>query len=150
MNCRLKFEKPAATDRFGCFDELLDAQQIRALLEVEFGADAPSPQCLQGERRIFCVVSAGVELYPAFQWHEGRLITGLKDVLSILTPHRAAWKILAWFSAGNRHLEGARPADPLPLMPATVSEAARLELQTRPVGSLLESGRIPSRLPPQL
>jgi hypothetical protein len=138
MNCQLKFEKPVATDRFDHFDELLDVQQVRALLEVEFGADAPSPQRLRCELRIFCVVCAGVELYPAFQWHEGRLITGVKDVLSVLTPHRAAWKILAWFSAGNRHLEGARPADLLPLMPGIVSEAARLELQTRSVHSRLD------------
>jgi hypothetical protein len=140
MNCRLKFERSAAANSFDCFDELLDAEQARALLEVEFGSSAPSPRCLQDELRIFCVVCAGVELYPAFQWHEGRLITGLKDVLSILTPHRAAWKILAWFSAANRHLEGARPADVLPLMPGTVSEAARLELRTRSVGSPLERG----------
>jgi hypothetical protein len=138
MNCRLKFEKPPATDRFDNFDELLDTQQARALLEVEFGADAPSPQCLQCELRIFCVVYAGVELYPAFQWHEGRLITGVKDVLGVLTPHRAAWKILAWFSAGNPHLEGARPADLLPLTPAMVSKAARLELQARSVNSRLD------------
>ena len=140
MNCRLKFERPAATDSFDCFDELLDAEQARALLEVEFGSSAPSPRCLQDELRIFCVICAGVELYPAFQWHEGRLITGLKDVLSMLTPHRAAWKILAWLSAGNPHLEGGRPADVLPLTPALVSEAARLELQRRPIGAAPERG----------
>jgi hypothetical protein len=139
MNCRLKFEKPVATDRFDHFDELLDAQQVRALLEIEFGADAPSPESLQCELRIFCVVYAGMELYPALQWHEGRLIAGVKDVLSVLVPHRAAWKILAWFSAGNCHLEGARPADLLPLMPRIVSEAARLELQTRSVHSRLDA-----------
>jgi hypothetical protein len=135
MNCRLIFQKPAAADPSGSFDELLDERQTRALLEVEFGANAPSPQCLRGEQRIFCVVCAGVELYPGFQWHEGRLIAGMNDVLSVLAPHRAEWKILAWFSAGNRHLEGARPADLLPRTPARVSEAARLELQSRPVNS---------------
>jgi hypothetical protein len=140
MNDRLEFKKAAATDRFERFGELLDVEQVRFLLELEFGADAPSPQSLQTELRIFCVVCAGVELYPAFQWHEGRLVAGLKDVLSILAPHRAAWKILAWLSAGNPHLEGGRPADVLPLTPAIVSEAARLELQRRPIGAALERG----------
>lgn len=130
---RLNLEKPAATDRFDCFDELLDVEQVRGLLDLEFGADAPSPQSLQSELRIFCVVCAGVELYPAFQWHEGRLVVGVKDVLSILAPHRAAWKILAWLSAGNPHLQGGRPAELLPLTPAIVSEAARLELRRRPL-----------------
>jgi hypothetical protein len=140
MNGRLNFEKPAAADRLECFGELLDVEQVRFLLDIEFGADAPSPRSLQSELRIFCVVCAGVELYPAFQWHEGRLVTGLKDVLSILAPHRAAWKILSWLSAGNPHLEGGRPADVLPLMPAIVSEAARLELRRRPIGAALERG----------
>jgi hypothetical protein len=141
MNCRLKFEKPVATDRFDHFDELLDAQQVRALLEVEFGVDAPSLQRLQSEQKLFCVICAGTELYPAFQWYEGRLISGLKEVLSILAPHRAAWKILAWVSTGNPHLEGARPADLLPGKITRVLAAARFELQVRSVDSRLESGR---------
>jgi hypothetical protein len=142
MNCRLEFVRPAvATDTFDCFDELLDAQQVGALLEAEFGAEAPSLQRLQSERRLFAVVCAGVELYPAFQWHESRLVPGLKDVLSVLTPYRTTWKILAWLSAHNRHLDGARPADLLPLKSASVLETARLELQTRSVNARLDSGR---------
>jgi hypothetical protein len=136
MNCRLEFVRPAAaSDGFDHFDELLDAQQVRALLEAEFGAEAPNPQRLQSEGRLFSVICAGVELYPAFQWHEGRLITGLRDVLSVLKPYRGAWKILAWFSADNRHLDGARPADLLPRMPASASVAARLELQAQSAAS---------------
>jgi hypothetical protein len=69
-----------------------------------------------------------VELYPAFQWRDGQLITGVRDVLNILMPYRAAWRILAWLSARNQHLEGARPADLLHLVPARVSETAQLEL----------------------
>jgi len=60
--------------------------------------------------------------------------------LSVLTLYRAAWKILAWVTADNRHLDGTRPADLLPLMPASVSEAARLELQTRSVNSRHDGG----------
>jgi hypothetical protein len=133
MSCRLEFMRPSvATDGFTRFDELLDVHQVQALLEAEFGAEAPSPQRLQSERRIFCVVCAGAELYPAFQWHEGKLITSLRDVLSLLMAHRATWKILAWFTADNCHLDGGRPADLLRLIPARVLEAARLELKSRP------------------
>jgi hypothetical protein len=142
MNCRLEFVRPAvAADRFDCFYELLDAAQVRTRLEAEFGANAPSPKRLQREGRLFCVTCAGVELHPAFQWHEGRLVTGLKDMLGILTPYRAAWKILAWLSADNRHLDGARPADLLPLMPTSVSEAARLEINARAVRRTAVQGR---------
>jgi hypothetical protein len=142
MNCRLEYVRPAvATDTFDCFDELLDSQQVGALLEAEFGAKARSLQRFQSERRLFSVVCAGVELYPAFQWHESRLVPVLKDVLSVLTPYRTTWKILAWLSAHNRQLDGARPADLLPLKSASVLEAARLELQTRSVNARLDSGR---------
>jgi hypothetical protein len=139
MNCRLDFARPAvAAGTLDCFDELLDGRQVRALLEAEFGAEAPSPQRLQSEQRLFCVVCAGEELYPAFQWCEGHLVPGLRDVLSMLTPHRAAWKILAWLTARNGHLDGARPADLLPLGSAGVLDAARLELQARSVNAQLD------------
>jgi hypothetical protein len=132
MNCRLEFARPtAAPDGFNHVDELLDAQQVRTLVQAEFGAEAPSPQRLQAERRVFCVVCAGEDLYPAFQWYEGHLIPGLRAVLTILTPYRSAWKILAWFSTENRQLDGSRPADLLPFGPAAVEDAARTELRAR-------------------
>jgi hypothetical protein len=142
MNGRLEYVRPVvAADKLDYLEELLDVQQVRTLVEAEFGAGAPSPQRLQSERRLLCVVCAGLELYPAFQWYEGRLIPGLSDVLSILTPYRAAWKILAWLGAVNRHLDGARPADLLPSNIARVLAAARLELRVRSGDSRLDSGR---------
>jgi hypothetical protein len=136
MSSRLEFVRPAVVDRFGHLDELLDVQQARTLLVGEFGAEAPSPERLEGELRLFFVVCAGVELYPAFQWHEGRLIPTLRDVLSVLTPHRSAWKILSWFSMENQRLEGARPADLLPFAAAAVEDAARAELLSRSARTL--------------
>jgi hypothetical protein len=51
----------------------------------------------------------------------------------VLTPHRAAWKILSSFYTDNCHLDGATPADLLPLEPHSVLQAARLELEARSV-----------------
>jgi hypothetical protein len=88
MSGRLEYVRPAvAADRFDSFDELLDAQQVRALLEAEFGVNTPSLQRRQSEQELLCVVCAGVELYPAFQWNNGGLVPGLGDLLRILTPH---------------------------------------------------------------
>jgi hypothetical protein len=132
MSCRLEFVSPGVASReFHHLDELLDTQQARALLESEFGFEAPSPRHLEAENRLFCVVCAGVELYPAFQWHDHQLITSLAEILTILTPYRSAWKILAWFSGENRLLDGARPADLLPFAVEAVAHAARAELQAR-------------------
>jgi hypothetical protein len=127
---------PAApAQRFDRVDELLEARQVLDLLENEFGADVPKRQQLVREQRLFCVVSGGDELYPTFQWHEGRLVAGLQGVLNILTPYRSAWNILAWLTANNRHLEGTRPVDLLIVAAANVSRAARLELQEQSINS---------------
>ena len=80
-----------------------------------------------------CVVCAGTELYPAFQWQEGRLIQSLAEILDILKPHRSAWKILAWFTQENEALAGATPADLLGSAHQAVAAAARLELRARAI-----------------
>jgi hypothetical protein len=130
MSGRLEFIRhTVAPNGYDHLDELLDVQQVRARIQAEFGIEAPSLQRLQSERRVFYVVCAGKELYPAFQWHEERLVTGLKAVLTVLTPYRSAWKILAWLSAANRELDGSRPADLLPFASAAVEAAARTEFR---------------------
>jgi hypothetical protein len=130
MNGRLEFVKPmVALNAVTYLDALLDAQQVRARLQAEFGSEAPNLRQLQSERRVFCVVRAGEELYPAFQWHDDRLITGLTAVLRVLTPYRSPWRILAWLSAENRQLDGRRPADLLPFASVAVEAAARTECQ---------------------
>ncbi len=132
MNDRLEFVRPtAAVSESNRFEELLDGPQALALLEAEFGIPTPDLRTLQRECRLFGIVCAGEELYPAFQWSDRRLITDLRDVLSVLTPHRSAWKILSWFSTENPLLDGARPADCLSLDAIAVSEAARAHLRTR-------------------
>jgi hypothetical protein len=134
MNGRLEFVRPTvASGGFNHLGELLDAKQVGTLLQAEFGAAAPSPQRLQSQRRLFCVICAGEELYPAFQWHQGQLIPGLKAVLNTLTPYRSAWRILAWLSAENRHLDGRRPADLLASADAAVAAVARTELLERSI-----------------
>ncbi len=133
MNGRLEFVRPTtAVSESNRFDELLDVSQALALLEAEFGVPTPDLRTLQHECRLFGIVCAGEELYPAFQWSDRQLITGLRDILSVLTPHRSAWKILAWFSTENPLLNGARPADCLTSAAIAVGEAARAHLGSSP------------------
>lgn len=140
MNNRLEFAAPPLpAERFDYFDELLEDQKVRLLVEAEFGTQVPGLRQLRQEQRLFCVVRAGEELYPAFQWQEGRLVPALQGVLNVLAPHRGAWTILAWLTADNRHLQGARPADLLFVAPADVSQAARLDLHQK-LDSLSRAG----------
>jgi Protein of unknown function (DUF2384) len=112
-------------------DELLDVEDARALLAAEFGAEATSLADLEARNALFCVVCAGAQLYPAFQWREGRLIGSVAEILDILTPYRSSWKILSWFSQQNGALGGATPADLLISAPQAVAVAARIELRAR-------------------
>ncbi len=123
----------AVSDPIRRVDELLDVEEAGALLAAEWGAEAASLWDLEARNALFCVVCAGTELYPAFQWQEGRLIQSLAEILDILKPHRSAWKILAWFTQENEALAGATPADLLGSAHQAVAAAARLELRARAI-----------------
>jgi hypothetical protein len=125
--------KSSVTDHQGLGDrnDLLDAKEACARLQAQYGDETPSLQTLKTEWRLFCVICAGVETYPAFQWYEGRLICDLRAILGTLLPHRTAWKTLSWFESENTGLGGARPADLLPLDPQAVLEAAQMELRRK-------------------
>lgn len=112
-------------------DDLLEPWEARRLVHAEHGS-ALCLQQLTEEWRLFCVLCAGQELYPALQWYDGRIVPGLPAVLGVLAPHRAAWKILSWFLTGNDSIGGARPADVLPLHPRAVLGASQMEVLARP------------------
>lgn len=121
----------AAVDRAACMEDDLEPLEAGRLLQAEYGNAAPSLQSLKHERRLFSVICGGLEVYPAFQWHDGRLIPALQALLRVLGPHLTCWKILSWLTTPSERLGGARPADVLPFQPSPVLVIARCELRAR-------------------
>lgn len=70
------------------------------------------------------------DIYPAFQFEDGRPIKAVQSVLEVLGERKAPWKLALWFTSNNGWLPGsARPADLLARDPQAVIEAARREAE---------------------
>ena len=66
------------------------------------------------------------EVYPGFQFREGKPLPVIEQVIAALDGRRAGWSLAHWFAGGNGMLEGsARPVDLLARAPDAVVAAAR-------------------------
>jgi hypothetical protein len=66
------------------------------------------------------------EVFPLFQFEDGKPIKAVQGVLEAFGEHKAPWKIALWFASNNGWLPGqARPVDLLGSAPDAVIEAAR-------------------------
>lgn len=75
-------------------------------------------------RRVLCVVQDGTERFPAFQWHEGRLVPAVSVVCRMLDLHFTQWQEALWLVGANGWLAGDAPIDLLLSQPEEVVLAA--------------------------
>ncbi|HEV2363282.1 MAG TPA: hypothetical protein VGS12_03685 [Caulobacteraceae bacterium] len=74
-------------------------------------------------RRIFGMRAAGREVYPAFQFTEGRPRPVIARVLAALPEDMTGWQAAFWFTSVNGWLDGKAPLDRLGDASAVVSAA---------------------------
>lgn len=77
----------------------------------------------KGERKIFAVRAGGREVYPAFQFKDGRPRAMLRPALEALAC-RSGWQTAFWFIAPNSWLGGSAPIDRLDDGQALLTAAA--------------------------
>jgi hypothetical protein len=66
------------------------------------------------------------EVFPLFQFQDGRPLRAVQPVIEAFGEHKAPWKLALWFTSNNGWLRGqARPVDLLESDPDAVVEAAR-------------------------
>ena len=66
----------------------------------------------KSEGKIFAIPAAGKrDVYPAFQFKDGKPREVIGDLLKILEEARTPWEISQWFVAPNSWLDGDRPID---------------------------------------
>jgi hypothetical protein len=75
--------------------------------------------------RVFSVPWRGSELYPAFQFRDGRPHPAVKAVLSALPKTMSAWQTAFWFTSSNGWLDGRTPAQCIDDETAVVEAAKR-------------------------
>lgn len=70
------------------------------------------------------------DVFPAFQFDDGKPIKAVQAVLEALGGHKSPWKLALWFTSNNGWLpQSGRPVDLLGRDPQAVVEAAQRETQ---------------------
>lgn len=70
------------------------------------------------------------DVYPAFQFEDGKPIKAVQGVLEAFAGRKSPWKLALWFTSNNGWLpDSARPVDLLTSDPQGVVEAARRDAE---------------------
>jgi hypothetical protein len=87
----------------------------------------------KSDGKIFAIPAAGKrDVYPAFQFKDGKPREVITELLKILEEARTPWEIAQWFVAANGWLDGDRPIDLLddPKSRDLLIDAAQQEVAT--------------------
>jgi len=70
------------------------------------------------------------DVYPGFQFENGKPIKAVQEVLEVFGGRKASWKLALWFTSNNGALpDSARPVDLLISDPQAVVRAARRDAE---------------------
>ena len=70
------------------------------------------------------------DVYPAFQFSEGKPIKAVQAILEAFDGRKTPWKLALWFTSNNGALpDSARPVDLLTTDPQAVAQAARSDAE---------------------
>ena len=129
---------PASVDQALAFDNLaarreyladtptLTSEQIhRASGLASRNASEPASRWKK-EGRTFAVRLGRRDLYPAFQFLDGKPRDVVRDVLAALPADMTAWQTAFWFASGNGWLDGDEPLRRLDDRERLVEAARRL------------------------
>ena len=78
------------------------------------------------EKKVFAVRSGRAQLFPSFQFADGRPRPVIADVLKRLPDDMTPWQIAFWFRGGNGWLDGRSPEDALDDRDGVLEAAERL------------------------
>ena len=77
-----------------------------------------TPEDIQGpstkwkrEGRVFAIQDGGKDLFPAFQFADGKPLPIIKKILEVLPDYLSPWQTAFWFESGNGWLGGKTPQE---------------------------------------
>ncbi|MFC3326067.1 hypothetical protein [Mesorhizobium cantuariense] len=80
----------------------------------------------KAEKKIFSVQLRGRELFPAFQFRDGKPHPAVAQVLQALPPKMTQWQVAFWFVSSNPWLDGRVPSENLEQVASVVEAAHKL------------------------
>jgi len=93
--------------------KLLSSAQVREMSGLEPKNKSEPASRWKREQKLFSVPYKGMELFPAFQFRDGKPRPCIEKVLAALPDDFTPWQIAFWFASGNGWLDGASPVDHL-------------------------------------
>ncbi|XOV85310.1 MAG: hypothetical protein ACFHXK_09370 [bacterium] len=105
-NAQLRAEYLKAT-------KLLSSAQVREMSGLAPKNRSEPASRWKREQKLFSVPHKGMELFPAFQFRDGKPRPCIEKVLAALPDDFTPWQIAFWFASGNGWLDGAPPVDHL-------------------------------------
>lgn len=80
----------------------------------------------KAEKKAFSVQLSGRELFPAFQFRDGKPDPAIAQVLDALPPGMSQWQVAFWFVSSNPWLDGKIPSENLDKVASVVEAASKL------------------------
>ena len=129
---------PASTEQALAFDNLaarleyfadtptLTSEQIHGASGLASRNTSEPASRWKKEGRTFAVRLGRRDLYPAFQFLDGKPRDVVRDVLAALPADMTAWQTAFWFASGNGWLDGDEPQQRLDDGERLVEAARRL------------------------
>ena len=103
-----------------CADIDLEIERDNAELRATYlqTTDLYTPEDIQGpstkwkrEGRIFAIHDGEKDLFPAFQFADGKPLPIIKKILEALPEDMSPWQTAFWFESGNGWLDGEVPQE---------------------------------------
>lgn len=105
----IEADNAVARNRFIDQFECLNSEQVAALAGHEARNRSASASRWKREQRIFGISRGRQELYPAFQFRDGRPRPIIRELLREMPKGLSAWDVAFWFVSSHRWLDGAVP-----------------------------------------
>ena len=103
-----------------CADIDLEIERDNAELRATYlrTAELYTPEDIQGpstkwkhEGRVFAIQDGGKDLFPAFQFADGKPLPVIKKILKALPEDMSPWETAFWFESSNGWLGGKTPQE---------------------------------------
>ncbi len=108
--------------------EWLSSQEVSENAGYQNANSSGQPNKWKKAGKIFAIAVEGRDLYPTYALGvDGKPLPQMKEVLSLLSPHRQSLAIASWFASANSWLGGKTPMDEIAKNPQGVLKAAQME-----------------------
>lgn len=122
----LAFDNLAARREYLNDTQTLTAEQIHRMSGLVSRNRSEPASRWKKEGKTFAIRLGRRDLYPAFQFQEGKPRTMVRDVLAALPSDMTDWQKAFWFASGNGWLDGDEPQHRLEDGGRVVEAARRL------------------------